>query len=676
MKLMLLYDNSFILENLANYLNAQKIPYTKTNSRNIDNIKDIIKEKKITNIICDCKISYGKNIFSTSFIEDKLDVNIKNNLYFPLLLANMCNADDIHFTYIGDGCIFKRAATGELTDLNVSAHSIVNNYCEKILTNTRDVLYLRFRYPIIGNFDPRCYITKLSTFNKILNTDNSISVLPELFPIIIKMVENKNIGIFNMFDKTPLNSIDLLLNYKYQVDSNTIIKELNQSEHDALIGERSNIIMDTPLLDQFCKDNIYKKTQNEEINDIFTGMKNTCKELKYCLCCMNNNNTLLNLGYQPLANDFHMKNIISKTYPLRLMYCNKCFHCQLSHSVDPSILFKNYKYVSGTSQTGLEFFKDNAEFIHKYKKKPGKILDIACNDGSQLDFFKELEWETYGIDPAENICPIAREKGHKVICDFWNDECADKLPIMDVITAQNVFAHTPYIDKFLQSCKKVMDENTSLFIQTSQRDMIINGEFDTTYHEHISFYNTKSMNILTKRNGLVLNRVLEHSIHGRSYIFEIKLTKDENIYNVDEHLKIENNLGLYNEKTYDRFKLNAERCINSLKLTIENYRTNKYKIIGFGASAKGQTLICYGGIDLEYIIDENPLKIGNYSPKLDIPIVSLEHFKEDKDEKILVVILAWNFAKEIKEKINKNKGNKNIVIIEKYFPEIIICKNE
>ena len=123
-----------------------------------------------------------------------------------------------------------------------------------------------------------------------------------------------------------------------------------------------------------------------------------------------------------------------------------------------------------------------------------------------------------------------------------------------------------------------------------------------------------------------------------------------------------------------KFKLNAERSISNLKLIIENYRTNGYKIIGFGASAKGQTLICYSDIDLEYIIDENPLKIGNYSPKLDIPIVSPEHFKEDKDEKILIIILAWNFAKEIKEKINKNKSNKNIVIIEKYFPNLILYK--
>lgn len=672
MKLLLIFDSSLILENLAKYLDTVNISYFKVSCK-INDIMNTINNNDITNVICDSKKSYGKNVYSTAFIEDKLDINIKNNLYFPLLLASKCNQLDVHLTYIGDGCIFKYDKNGGLTDLNISSHAIVNNYCEKILTRVCKILYLRIRYPIMGNHDPRCYLTKLSTFNKILDTNNSISIMPSLFHIMIELVKNERTGIFNMFDNTPVNSMELLLNYKHKVDSNIIINEMSEKKHNLIIGERSNIIMENDNLKKFCRDtNLTVNDTNESINDILSNMKNTCREIKHCLCCLNGNKVLLNLGNQPLANDFHSSNTISKIYPLRLMYCRECFHCQLSHSVNPSILFKNYKYVSGTSQTGLKFFEDNAEFIHKYKKKPGKILDIACNDGSQLDFFKELGWETYGIDPAENICPIAREKGHTVICDFWNDKCAKELPIMDVITAQNVFAHTPYIDKFLQSCKKVMDDNTSLFIQTSQRDMIINGEFDTTYHEHISFYNTKSMNILIKRNGLVLNRVLEHSIHGRSYIFEIKLTKDENIYNVDEHLKIENNLGLYNEKTYDRFKLNAERCINNLKLTIEKHRNNGYKCIGFGAAAKGQTLICYGNIDLEYIIDENPLKIGNYSPKLDIPIVSLEHFKEDKDEKILVVILAWNFAKEIKEKTNKNKGNKNIVIIEKYFPEIII----
>ena len=193
----------------------------------------------------------------------------------------------------------------------------------------------------------------------------------------------------------------------------------------------------------------------------------------------------------------------------------------MSESVAPEILFKNYKYVSGTSQTGKDFFKWNADFIHNYVGRPGKILDIACNDGTQLDFFKELGWETYGVDPATNLVPIALKNGHNVICDFWNEHISKKLPIIDVITAQNVFAHTQYVDEFLQACKLVMDDNTSLFIQTSQKNMIINNEFDTTYHEHISFYNTKSMKTLVERNGLFLNRVLEAEIHGNSYIFEI-----------------------------------------------------------------------------------------------------------------------------------------------------------
>ena len=144
------------------------------------------------------------------------------------------------------------------------------------------------------------------------------------------------------------------------------------------------------------------------------------------------------------------------------------------------------------------------------------------------------------------------------------------------------------------------------------------------------------------------------------------------IYNVEEQLEIERNLGLYNIYTYEKFRIGAETSISNLKLTVETYKNKGYKIIGFGAAAKGQTFICYGDIELDYIIDENPLKIGSYSPKLNIPIVSLEHFKQDKDEKILVIVLAWNFATEIIEKINNNKGNKDIVVIERYFPIVDI----
>ena len=135
-------------------------------------------------------------------------------------------------------------------------------------------------------------------------------------------------------------------------------------------------------------------------------------------------------------------------------------------------------------------------------------------------------------------------------------------------------------------------------------------------------------------------------------------------------MELEEQSGLYSPFIYEKFNLDAIRCVNNLSITIEKYRKT-HKCIGFGAAAKGQTVVCFGNIDLEYIIDENPLKIGTFSPKLDIPIVSLDHFINDNSsDKFLIVILAWNFSTEIIEKINKVKRCKNVVFIEKYFPKI------
>jgi hypothetical protein len=397
------------------------------------------------------------------------------------------------------------------------------------------------------------------------------------------------------------------------------------------------------------------------------------EDLKLCLCCKETNfEDVIDLRSQPLSNNFINKNDNYNTYPLKLVVCTNCFHCQLTCAVSPDILFKNYKYVSGTSTSGLLFFEEFANYINSYKKNINKnILDIACNDGSQLDYFKKLNYNTYGVDPAENLCPIAMKKGHNIICDFWTKEAAEKLPIMDIILSQNVFAHTQYIDNFLNNCKIIMNENTSLFIQTSQKDMIINREFDTIYHEHISFFNVKSMDTLVKRNGLVLNRVLENSIHGNSYIFEIKLWKDLSIYNIDTYINEEYSKKLYDINIYKTFYSDTLDILKNLRNLINIYNKNN-KIIGFGASAKGQTLLLYENIVLDYIIDENPLKIGLYSPKLKIPIVDINHFVNDECINIVIIILAWNFSSEIKEKINRFKGNKNIIIIEKYFPNLVI----
>ena len=388
------------------------------------------------------------------------------------------------------------------------------------------------------------------------------------------------------------------------------------------------------------------------------------KNITNCLCCLNKNRLLLNLGTFPLANNFKSKGSFEESYPLQLMICDNCYHCQLKYIVNPEILFKDYKYLSGTSNTGLDFFKKNAININNTFLKPGKVLDIACNDGSQLNFFKELNWETYGVDPAENLYNL--NSGHTIYCSFWNESVSKKLPIMDLIIAQNVFAHTKDIDLFLINCKSLLHSGSSLFIQTSQKNMIANGEFDTIYHEHISFFNTKSMGILVSRNGLFLNNVTIADIHGESYIFEINLLPKPG--NTNE-FKIQEK-ELYSPEIYNVFATNAYKMVNNLKTEIGFYKIQGYTAIGFGAAAKGQTVLCYGNISLELIIDENPLKIGTFSPKMNIPVISLDSAKNIKFDKLLIVILAWNFADEIIMKI-KDLQFSEIVIIKKYFPEIV-----
>ena len=670
MKVLLYGHMGFIGSNINKYFKS--ILTIIEGKARCDDIKQLNDEIKLINpdrVICCIGKSYVKSIYDSNSVENNLDFNIRDNLFAKLNLIKCCDENNIHLTHIGDGSLYDETLEyiDEETEMNFrsTSHSIVRLYLEKYISTFRNILNIRLFNPISSDNDPRSFLMKIVSYKKIVNKDVSISILETILPIMLELISNSCSGNYNLCNNGSINLIDLKIKYKERFDSVINIDEYDIHEHNEEIGIRSHVVVSSNKLEIV--------NVNDALESLFRKLDLKCQEIKQCLCCRKQNKFLLDLGYQPLANDFHHKGFISEVYPLRLMYCDSCFHCQLSHAVNPEILFKNYKYVSGTSQTGLKFFSDNASFINSLftqerdQEKELKVLDIACNDGSQLDYFKELGWKTYGVDPAENICPIAESKGHIIKCDFWNSISANSLPIMDVITAQNVFAHTQYIDEFLQDCKLIMDDNTRLFIQTSQRDMIKNGEFDTTYHEHISFYSSLSMLRLTERNDLYLNSVHHRDIHGGSYIFEIsKLQKRGNVTQI---LNEEKDSGLYGISIYEKFRLGGMRSVNNVKRELMNF-DSKYKRIGFGAAAKGQTFVCFGNIDLDYIIDESPLKVGTYSPKLDIPIVSLETFKDDTHDKFVILILAWNFADEIIRKINIVKGDKEVIIIKKYFPEI------
>jgi SAM-dependent methyltransferase len=327
--------------------------------------------------------------------------------------------------------------------------------------------------------------------------------------------------------------------------------------------------------------------------------------------------------------------------------------------------------VSGTAKTQLEYFDWFARFVSEYSKTNMKldevfsfksVLDIGCNDGSQLNSFKKLGVETFGVDPAENLYDIS-SKNHNVYCGYFNENYESTG--FDAVICQNAFAHNYDQLDFLKNMARVVSNHGHIFITISQANMIINGEFDTIYHEHLSFYNIRSMNELCKRAGLNLIDVVAHPIHGTSYIFVISKTKARPAY-IELLLNREASMGIYDDETYEAYKIDCEEVIKTFADTVNVLREEK-TVIGYGAPAKGNTLLNAANIKLDFIIDDNPLKQGLYTPGMHVPVFSSEKLKEYADKDVVFVPLAWNFFEEIKNKIKAMRPDREDMFL-KYFP--------
>jgi SAM-dependent methyltransferase len=391
-----------------------------------------------------------------------------------------------------------------------------------------------------------------------------------------------------------------------------------------------------------------------------------------CLACGSNNLIhSLDLGKQPLANSYlTTKDEDEQTYPLGVNLCSECFHLQLTTIVDPELIYKNYLYVSGTSNTLKDYSNWFANYVNEYcNKVNNRVLDIGCNDGTQLDCFKTLGYDTWGIDPAENIYPTS-SKNHTIVCDFFSDKVLPKLNTsFDAITAQNVMAHNPNPLEFLINCRELMSNHTKLFVQTSQANMVLNDEFDTIYHEHVNYFNINSMNKLAKRAGLYLIDAIRTPIHGTSYVFVFSKI-DNRPFNIQNALTTE--ASLHKVDTYTQWVQNVNTNMVTLKQQLLTYKQQGYKIVGYGAAAKGNTLLNYLGIQLDLIIDDNPLKQNLYTPGTKILIKGPNAIREfSLDDKIVFMPLAWNFFTEISNRI-KTIRNMNQDVFLKYFPKVEI----
>ena len=398
-----------------------------------------------------------------------------------------------------------------------------------------------------------------------------------------------------------------------------------------------------------------------------------------CLCCGNSNlNLVIDLGSQPLANNLiHQKDEDYATYPLVLNGCEVCGHLQLKYFVSPELLFDDYAYASGTSNTIKNYFDWFVKECLKIVKPGSDVLEIASNDGSLLHYLNLAGYKVTGIDPAKNLCLSAAENGFNVICDYWPSEKISKQTTYDLIIAQNVFAHNPDPYKFLIGIKNALSENGIGIIQTSQAKMFERGQFDTIYHEHYSFFSTSSFKKLIERCGLILNEVMISDIHGDSYIFCFsKKVRELNWFTSTPFYKekIKFNVEFLPEnflRELTNFNLKVTTTKKVVVNVIQDYKKDNYKIIFVGAAAKAIVFMNYTQIHPDYVIDEAPLKIGKFIPQVDVEIKSLSSI-DHIEFSILYIISAWNFKDELILKLKSRRQLKDKFLT--YFPSFEVTE--
>lgn len=391
-----------------------------------------------------------------------------------------------------------------------------------------------------------------------------------------------------------------------------------------------------------------------------------CVPITECIACGDSNLELvLDLKKQPLANHYSKKT--KKKYPLAINRCTNCDHVQLTHLVDPAIIYKDYAYVSGVSKPLVAWFDQVVSLANEqYEETPKTVLDIGCNDGSMLDAWGK-NVETYGVDPAENLYPISSGKGHNIHCGFFSGKEFDG-KTFDVITVLNAFAHNANQKDLLNNIKSIMHDDSILICSVSQADMILNGEFDTIYHEHLSFYNIKSMNELCKRTGLNLIDVVKHDIHGGSYLFIVSKTKEcaEHIQTlIDE----ETARGVHDPETYVDFAIKSCDMAKNFAEMIRAWKQMGVPVIGYTSPAKGNTLLNFAGEGPDYIFDDTPQKQNMLSPGLDIPVYKTDFKSLNEYNTVVFIPLAWNYFPHMVKKIQDVRGDRNDMFL-KTFPKL------
>lgn len=392
-----------------------------------------------------------------------------------------------------------------------------------------------------------------------------------------------------------------------------------------------------------------------------------------CRVCDSANLELaIDLGYQPWCNNFLREEEVGKEpfYPLRVVYCHDCATAQLDYTVPKEVMFGNHTYLSGVTRSLSEHFRAVAEEVDsRFFRETGHktVLDIGSNDGTQLKHFKALGYQVLGVEPAKTPARIANEAGIETINEFFNLDLVRRLGRkFHVINAAGVFFHLEELHSVTEGIREALREDGVFVVQFLYMKRIVeNCAFDQIYHEHLLYYNLQNIEVLLNRHGLAMFDAYLSPIHGGSIIgFVTHQGKRQPSQRLQALRQAEQREKSNEFSTYVDFAKRIERMKEENLTYLEQAKRQGKRIYGFGAPAKGNTLLNYFGVGTQYIdclVEINELRRGLYSPGMHIPVVLERELQELPD---IYYVLAWNFKKEILAK-NQHLLERGV---EFYFP--------
>ncbi len=385
---------------------------------------------------------------------------------------------------------------------------------------------------------------------------------------------------------------------------------------------------------------------------------------------------VLSFGPTPLANAFLKANEtrrMEQYFPLDVYLCEICGLVQLMDVVSPEILFKDYVYVSSTSSVFVAHFKGFAGSVYeRFRLAPESlVIDIGSNDGVLLRPFQELGTRVLGVEPDRALSALARKVGVETMTSFFTLSVAKKIlkthGRADVITATNVFAHIDDIHTLAKGVSALLKKDGVFIIEVPYLvDFLQKNFFDTVYHEHLSYFSVTVLNRFFERVGMELFDVEKVSSHGGSLrVFAQKRgAKHRQSRVVKSFMQNEKKLKLSHRKTYHEYALRIQKNRAKLTSLLIGLRQKGKTIAGYGAPAKGNTLLNFFSIGndiLSYIVDDSPQKQGMFTPGKRIPVVASAVLRTDPPDYLLII--AWNFTESIikKNELFIKKGGRFIV---------------